>query len=687
MPSTTLTQNGWTQIYIGGSSTVDQQFQVTGGKALISLGTPSDATTAIDSAAFDDKLIYAPAATSVFARLNGTPTATVTWGDFGAGQSAAGFELLKTGLPSALAGQGVGKVPVCVRCDTLADYQEWTAFTGRAPDMIHGFANAVASSGPYANNVDTFDKCLGLVRSLIATWTANAATLGVPVIPINWAIPGATNTQSAADVGAGVYDDVLRAMLSAILAHRTDTGPIYIRPNWEGGYADVWPWSFTRSTQDATDFKASSQRIAMIARGLSERFKIEWCVQHYCTDAGGNVVDPTVAGNPGVAFFDVVGVDVYVVGNNFGQNVNFSDVALSTPSLKGAGFPYGARYLSDYARSVGKLYSWPEWGIGADSPALIRDAGAFIQDPNIRWAYHGPWNKNAGPQFPCRISNRQHPRKSDAYLDTLVGSGKALTEQSETSAYALRATVQPTATRRAAIDKLYARLKAFGLLAKLDEIYLLAGADSDISRLGLKLTGGGIAGYKVPGKQLAINGSPTFIADQGWQGTGTYADYLSTGLNPATGWSGKFSQNSACMGILSLTAMDNAGVASGDCGSNVSSIGRNNASTWVGRPNTAADVSISAAGRGAGHIMWNRTAANAWQSFFNGVPERSGTDASTAIVTNDIHIGRIAGIRAGVNRLAVQYFGGALTVNANQNDPANLQSAILEYAQAVGLNP
>lgn len=102
MPSTTLTQNQWTQIYIGGSSTVDQQFQVTGGKALISLGTPSDATTAIDSAAFDDKLIYVPAATSVFARPNGVTGATITWGNFGSGQTAAGYELLTAGLPKAL---------------------------------------------------------------------------------------------------------------------------------------------------------------------------------------------------------------------------------------------------------------------------------------------------------------------------------------------------------------------------------------------------------------------------------------------------------------------------------------------------------------------------------------------------------------------------------------------------------
>lgn len=93
MPNTTLTLNQWVQIYIGGSSLVDQMVQVTAGHALISLGTPSASTTAIDSSSFDDKVIYVPAATSVYARPNGNQPTTVSWGNFGAGQSAAGYEL------------------------------------------------------------------------------------------------------------------------------------------------------------------------------------------------------------------------------------------------------------------------------------------------------------------------------------------------------------------------------------------------------------------------------------------------------------------------------------------------------------------------------------------------------------------------------------------------------------------
>lgn len=101
MPTTTLTLDQWVQVYIGGSSLVDQAVQINSGKALISLGTPSDATTAIDSSAFDDKVIYVPAGTSVFARPNGGGSAVVNIGAFGAGQSSAGYEMFGAAAKNA----------------------------------------------------------------------------------------------------------------------------------------------------------------------------------------------------------------------------------------------------------------------------------------------------------------------------------------------------------------------------------------------------------------------------------------------------------------------------------------------------------------------------------------------------------------------------------------------------------
>ncbi len=53
--------------------------------------------------------------------------------------------------------------------------------------------------------------------------------------------------------------------------------------------------------------------------------------------------------------------------------------------------------------------SIPEWGVGADLPAFVRDMARFIFDPENRVAYHGYWDKNAegtlgAYKFPCQLT-------------------------------------------------------------------------------------------------------------------------------------------------------------------------------------------------------------------------------------------------------------------------------------------
>ena len=108
MPVTNITTDVWAQVYIGGSSTFNQEVSITSGSALISLGSPDPAGTVIASSSFDDKVLYVPAGTSVYARLNGGSLATVSVGTYGGG-TAAGYELFN----QAAAAAGVaGVVPV-----------------------------------------------------------------------------------------------------------------------------------------------------------------------------------------------------------------------------------------------------------------------------------------------------------------------------------------------------------------------------------------------------------------------------------------------------------------------------------------------------------------------------------------------------------------------------------------------
>lgn len=101
MASFSLTQDVWTQIIIGGSSTVDQYVQVVSGKALISIGSPTPDGTAIDSGSFDDNVLYVPAGVSVYARPTAGVPVAITTGNYGAGQSTAGYQLAASYMASA----------------------------------------------------------------------------------------------------------------------------------------------------------------------------------------------------------------------------------------------------------------------------------------------------------------------------------------------------------------------------------------------------------------------------------------------------------------------------------------------------------------------------------------------------------------------------------------------------------
>jgi hypothetical protein len=71
-------------------------------------------------------------------------------------------KLAKTKSPLA-------SVPTCVRCITTADYDAWTARTGKTPDLVHAFGIAT-TTGSFANNISSFATCLSTLRTLCTTW-------------------------------------------------------------------------------------------------------------------------------------------------------------------------------------------------------------------------------------------------------------------------------------------------------------------------------------------------------------------------------------------------------------------------------------------------------------------------------------------------------------------------------------
>ncbi len=160
---------------------------------------------------------------------------------------------------------------------------------------------------------------------------------------------------------------------------------------------------------------------------------------------------------------------------------------------------------------------------------------------------------------------------------------------------------------------------------------------------------------------------------------------LNPGASPALA-NLKFAQNSAHMGLWALDATANGGSQAAHFGNANSTIGINTGGSWIGRPNVSSTQTIGDTGQGAGHIMWMRTASNAWQAYFNGAANnRSGSTASAALTNDDLRIGGIPSLsQFSANRILAAHIGPQLPVTGNLNMASRLYDVLLWYKGQVG---
>jgi hypothetical protein len=122
-----------------------------------------------------------------------------------------------------------------------------------------------------------------------------------------------------------------------------------------------------------------------------------------------------------------------------------------------------------------------------------------------------------------------------------MGSGYSFVN-AEAAALVARFTTQPTNARKALIDTFVGALKTAGVWTKLDALYVMAAHDSQAARQN----------WIADEYNLTPVASPTFTVDRGYQSDGS-SSYLTTGFNPSTAPSPKFTQNSASFGFWSRT--------------------------------------------------------------------------------------------------------------------------------------
>lgn len=232
-----------------------------------------------------------------------------------------------------------------------------------------------------------------------------------------------------------------------------------------------------------------------------------------------------------------------------------------------------------------------------------------------------------------------------------------------------RMSSQPNGARKTVISDTIIALKAAGVWAKLDVLYMFAAHDSQAALLNWK--SGNFDG--------TANNSPTFTTDRGFTGNGSSA-YINSNFNPTTASSPSFVQTSAHLSIWSRTSGlgPNAYGEVGYSSSGNSELGSRTNSGYVrGYVNGSGSIAINSDGSGF-HNISLRTSST-YGIVRNTTTLSSGSASPLAPVNEKIYFLGSGGNRTN-KQLAMGSIGGGLT-STQQTDFYN---ALQTYMTAVG---
>lgn len=237
---------------------------------------------------------------------------------------------------------------------------------------------------------------------------------------------------------------------------------------------------------------------------------------------------------------------------------------------------------------------------------------------------------------------------------TLTGNAATLTYgstyDSAASALFARMSSQPNDTRKGHINTCIVALKTAGVWTKIEHLYLLASHDAQSAKLNWK----GAVG------DLTEPGTSTFTTDSHWTG----GDMTLTGVAPNA--MSLFTQNDAHLGVWAKT---NSNALLVQMTANVSNIVRSSA-LYSSRENRSANTAISITM--LGHTLWTRRSSTAYEVYFNGASQLTGTQSSAALTATTPVI-------RGTNQIAAMHCGSQLS----DTEATNLYNALNTYLTAI----
>lgn len=259
-----------------------------------------------------------------------------------------------------------------------------------------------------------------------------------------------------------------------------------------------------------------------------------------------------------------------------------------------------------------------------------------------------------------------------------VGLGATINQGEGYSAEAMalfaRFTTPPTVARKTLINNMIVALKAAGVWAKLDCLWLEAAADSQAARQN----------WMRDAFNLTAINSPNFTVDRGYAGDGS-TSYLLTAFTPSTA-GGKLTQNAASAGDWMIAP---AGDNSMDFGCNGSAVNyilmQRGAATLTGRIDDATTATGLAASIPTNNfIAAARTSSTNATLYGDSGAAISRTDSPSGLPTTELYLlGRNnngAFANGTTARQAMMFVGSDLT---GANITA-IRTTTLTYLQAIG---
>jgi hypothetical protein len=226
-----------------------------------------------------------------------------------------------------------------------------------------------------------------------------------------YSIPLIPNTGGTLREGAGgAYNVHFRRLAETLVAH--GEGDAVLRLGWEFN-GDWMPWN---ARSDPGAYAAYWRQVVQTMRAVSgAQFKFDWC-----TNLGWPISN---AAYPGDAYVDYIGMDVYDTWWSEAERTDVVGRWQNMLEMEG-----GLRWHREFARSHGKLMTFPEWGLwirpdghgGGDNPYFIERMHEWISQNDV--AYHMYFEKDLS-DGEHRLNSGRFPRSQAAFLRLFGESG------------------------------------------------------------------------------------------------------------------------------------------------------------------------------------------------------------------------------------------------------------------------